>query len=377
MKVVVAPDSFKGSVSAKDICLAVETGIKRVFSDAIVDQIPLADGGEGTMENLVFASNGSTYPVNVTGPLGDKVQAAYGVMGDGMTVVIEMAQASGLPLVPENKRNPMVTTSYGTGELIKHALHAGYRKFIIGLGGSATNDGGVGMLQALGINFYDENGKHISKGGRGLLDLKTYDGSGLDTRVKESHFTIASDVTNRLCGPNGASAIFGPQKGATPEMIDKLDMALNNFAEIVEKKTGINVKEMQGGGAAGGMGAALLAFLGAEIKSGINVVMEQTGFEERLKDADLLITGEGKLDGQTLSGKVIKGVCAPAVKQDVPIIALCGTVDIGTDKSNDMGLLCALSIVPGPCSLETALREAPAWITERTEAIMQIIKHYK
>ncbi len=376
MKIVVAPDAFKGSISAMDICSAAEAGIFRVIPEAHVIAIPLADGGEGTVENMVFSSNGTIKQRNVRGPLGQEVNAAYGVLGDGQTVVVEMAQASGLTLIPHNGRDPFAASSYGTGELIKHALDEGYRKFVIGLGGSATNDGGTGMLKALGMKFLKEDSTSLPDGGGHLRKLAYYDDTSLDSRIKEASFTIASDVTNKLCGPQGASAVFGPQKGAPPEMVQQLDQALNHFAEIVLKQKGMDMREMEGGGAAGGMGAGLITFLQAEVKSGIEVIMEEIHFEAFIEDVDLIITGEGRLDTQTLSGKVIAGVCKAAKKHNVPVIALCGGVEINSSELNELGLLSAFSIVPGPCSLEEAMKKAPHWIINQTESFMRIVRNY-
>ncbi len=375
MKIVIAPDSFKGSISAKDICTSVKRGILRVFPNADVIEIPLADGGEGTMENMVYATNGSKRKVEVTGPLGHKVSAEYGVLGDNETVVIEMAQASGLTLLQEHERNPLVTTSFGTGELIKAALDEGYRKMIIGIGGSATNDGGMGMLKALGVKFHKKDGSQLSEGGASLKDLDRIDAAYLDPRVKESTIMIASDVTNPLCGSNGASAIFGPQKGATPEMVKALDEGLDNFSKIVHTQKSVDMRELIGGGAAGGLGATLITFLEAELHSGVQVIMEKLRFEDQIKDADLIITGEGRLDSQTLSGKLINGVSKMAGKHEIPIIALCGGLDIEISQLvQELGLLSAFSIAPGPCTLEEAMVQAADWISERVEAIMRIIK---
>ncbi|WP_458414571.1 glycerate kinase [Schinkia sp. CFF1] len=375
MKIVVAPDSFKGSISARDICTAVHKGILRVFQNADVVEIPLADGGEGTMENMVYSSNGTKKQVEVTGPLGEKVKAEYGILGDHETVVVEMAQSSGLPLLKESERNPMITSTFGTGELIKDALDNGFRKFIVGIGGSATNDGGMGMLKALGVKFYKRDCSLLSEGGASLIQLHHFDESNLDARVKECKFIVASDVTNTLCGPNGASAIFGPQKGATPEMVKKLDEALNNFADVVHKQKNMDMRKLVGGGAAGGLGAGLITFLGAELQSGIEVMMKELHFEEKIKDADLIITGEGRLDSQTLSGKLITGVSKAAKKYEVPVIALCGGLTIETNQVDELGLLSAFSIVPGPCPLEEAMKQAASWIPARVEAIMRIIKY--
>ncbi|MFD2213275.1 glycerate kinase [Metabacillus endolithicus] len=373
MKIIVAPDSFKGSISAYDICLAVKEGIIRVHPNAKVCLLPLADGGEGTVDNLVAASNGQLIRANVRGPLNAEVNAVYGVLGDKKTVVIEMAQASGLPLLKDTEKNPMISTSYGTGELIKHALDAGYRQFIIGLGGSATNDGGVGMLRALGVEFYNSSNEVLKDGGASLIDLAFYDDTHLDPRLFESTITIASDVTNPLCGPNGASAVFGPQKGATPKMVHQLDQALFHFSEVVLSKKNINMRDLVGGGAAGGMGAALLAFCNAKLRSGIDVILEEIQFDTILEHTDLLITGEGKLDSQTLSGKVIKGVAIKAKEKKVPVIGLCGTIQLSRKELDELGILAAFSIVPGPCSLEEAFEHSAQWIADRAESIMKLL----
>ncbi|MFV2047606.1 glycerate kinase [Metabacillus sp. YM-086] len=373
MKIVIAPDSFKGSISARDICYAVEKGIRRVLSKVEITHVPLADGGEGTAENIVAASNGHFIYTEVCGPLNKPVQAGYGVLGNQSTVVIEMAQASGLPLLNEDQRNPLITTSYGTGELIKHALDAGYRQFIIALGGSATNDGGAGMLKALGVDFFTSDGHILKGGGASLSELSYFDDSNLDPRLNDSTILVASDVTNLLCGPTGATAVFGPQKGATSEMIEQLDQALFHFSEIVLKQKGINMRELIGGGAAGGMGAALIAFCQAQLKSGIDVVLEEIGFTQILENVDLLITGEGKLDSQTLSGKVIKGVSDQARSKQIPIIALCGAVDLSQEELEELGILAAFSIVPGPCSLQEAYKYSEKWIVDKTESIFKIL----
>lgn len=376
MKIVVAPDSFKGSISARDLCAAVCRGIHAVDPKIDVVELPLADGGEGTVGNMVYSTQGETRLVQVNDPLGRPIRAAYGILGDHATVIIEMAQASGLPLLKPDERNPLITSSFGTGELVLHALNAGYRKFIIGLGGSATNDGGVGMLKALGAAFYDQDGVLLPKGGASLEKLSYMDLSGLDKRLQESTFTIASDVNNPLCGANGASAVFGPQKGATPEMVQRLDMALSRFADVVEKQLGIDVRHLPGSGAAGGMGAALLAFLHAEFKSGIELVMDAIHFEQKIQAADLIITGEGKLDEQTMAGKVIAGVCKKAKPYQIPTIAICGGMELTSDQMDEIGLLAGFSIVPKPCSLEQAMEQAEEWAQERVEQIIRFMKRF-
>jgi glycerate 2-kinase len=377
MKVVIAPDSFKGSISAGDICFAIKEGILRVFPDAEIKAASLADGGEGTLDNMVYSSNGTLIPIKVKGPMGKEVIASYGILGDGETVVIEMAQASGLPLVEPEERNPYFATSFGTGQLIKHALDAGYRRFIIGLGGSATNDCGTGMLKALGLKLFDKGGNILSEGGGFLSDLTFFDDSRLDPRIVESNFTIASDVINKLCGQEGASVVFGPQKGASPEMVKHLDHSLSHFADIVYKQKGVDIKEIPGGGAAGGMGAALMTFLGASAQSGIDVIMKEIDFDGLILGTDLIFTGEGRLDTQTLSGKVIAGVSKIARKHQIPVIVLCGGVEIEPSKFNELGILSAFSIVPGPCSINESMKKSAEWITERTESIMRIICYYK
>jgi len=373
VKIVIAPDSFKGSLSARDLCAAIHRGIKRVLPHAQVIEMPLADGGEGTMENMVYATSGTTVALQVRGPLGRPVIAAYGVLGDRRTCVIEMAQASGLPLVPEQERNPLLTSTYGTGELIRHALDQGLREFVIGLGGSATNDAGTGMLRALGMELFDAAGHPLPEGGGALRQCARVEAGQLDERIGESRFVIASDVTNPLCGPQGASYIFGPQKGATPEMVTRLDAALDHFAELVLKDTGREVRHLAGAGAAGGTGAALLAYFDAQMRSGIDVVMEALQIEKALQQADLVITGEGRLDTQTLSGKVIAGVCRIAQSQNIPVIGLCGATELSAAQLEQLGMRASFSIVPGPCSIEAAMRMTAKWAEERTEQIIRLL----
>lgn len=372
MRIVIAPDSFKGSLSARDLCAAFAAGVRRVLPDAMIAQIPLADGGEGTMETLVAATNGSFRTAMVTGPLGTKVSARYGVLGDGKTAVIEMAQASGLPLVPPDERNPLVTTTYGTGELISHALEEGYRRLLIGLGGSATHDGGTGMLRALGVRFYDPAGRELPPGGGSLQNLARYDDSGLDVRLRETTVLVACDVTNPMVGPNGAAAVFALQKGATPELLPLLDSALDRFGAIVLGQSGREIRHLPGGGAAGGMGAALIAFLNAKLQPGIELVMDAADLDGKLEGADLLLTGEGRLDAQTLSGKVIAGVCARAQRRQVPVVALCGSVAVTGEQMDELGLLAALPLAPGPCTLDEAMINAAAWAADRAEQVLRL-----
>ncbi|MDE5415388.1 glycerate kinase [Alkalihalobacterium chitinilyticum] len=374
MKIIIAPDSFKGSISAKELCSAIGAGIRPVFPKAELIELPMADGGEGTMENLVHATNGTIINVSVTDPLGRSIPSAYGVLGDEKTAVIEMAQASGLPLLREQERNPLRASSFGTGELILHALDQGYRKFIIGLGGSATNDGGMGMLQALGVKFFMKTGQLIKNDVSDLLQLDEIDLSTIDQRLTEAEFVIASDVTNPLCGPNGASHIFGPQKGATPEMVKILDESLDQYGKVINERLNINIHSVPGAGAAGGMGAGLIAFLGAKVMSGIDTVMEAVQFESQLDDACLVITGEGKLDEQTLSGKVISGVCKVANYHNIPVIAICGSNELSSGQLARLGVVAAFSIVSGPCSVETAMSQAESFVVQCIEQIMSVYR---
>ncbi|MBP6167007.1 MAG: glycerate kinase, partial [Aeromonas sp.] len=303
MKIVIAPDSFKESLSAMAVADAIEAGFKQVLPDATYVKLPMADGGEGTVQSLVDATGGRILPVEVTAPLGNKVQGFVGLLGDGERAVIEMAAASGIHLVAPEQRNPLLTSSVGTGELILAALEMGVTHLILGIGGSATNDGGAGMIQALGGKLLKADGTPIALGGAGLGELTTIDLSGLDPRLSELVIEVACDVNNPLCGPKGASAVFGPQKGATPEMVAQLDANLARYADCIEQALGKQVKDIPGAGAAGGMGAALVGLLGAELKPGIQIVIDALKLADEVADADLVITGEGRIDSQTIHGK--------------------------------------------------------------------------
>ncbi len=327
MKIIIAPDSFKGSLSAFEVSDAIEIGVRQVYPEAVIEKIPMADGGEGTVECLINATHGEIYKQEVIGPIGDPVEAMFGILGNQNTAVIEMASASGLPLVPLEKRNPLITTTYGTGQLIKAALEYGCRKMIIGIGGSATNDGGAGMVQALGVHLFDENKKEIGFGGAQLSYLEHIDISDIDKRIKDTYFLVASDVQNPLCGPTGASNIYGPQKGATVEMIEILDDSLKHFANIIKRDLGKDIKDVPGAGAAGGLGGGLMAFLNAELKSGIDIVIETVQLEQKLKDTDLVITGEGEINASTLYGKTPIGVARIAKKYNIPVLSISALID--------------------------------------------------
>lgn len=373
MKIVIAPDSFKGSLSAGEVARAIEEGIKKVFPEAEIKKVPLADGGEGTMRVLVQATGGKIKTAGVTGPLGEKIKANYGILGDGKTAVIEMAAASGLTLIPPKKMDPSKTTTYGTGELIKTALKKGYRNFIVGIGGSATIDGGAGMAQALGIKLLDEDGKDIGFGGGELKKLKRIDISHLDPRIKKSRIIIASDVNNLLYGKKGAAKIYGPQKGATPKIVKELDEALKHFSEILKRDLNKDVADIPGAGAAGGLGAGFMAFLGAELKSGADIVMEITGLEKEIADADLVITGEGKMDGQTLYGKVPYGVAKLAKKHKKKLIAICGTLGEGAEVLYQHGFNAIFPIRKNSMSLKESMRRARELVSETTEKAMRTL----
>jgi len=351
MKIVVAPDSFKGSLTAVEVSDAIGQGVREIFPEAEIVKIPMADGGDGTVQCLVTATGGEILREKVTGPLGNEVLASYGILGDKKTAVIEMAEASGLTLVPEDKRNPLITTTYGTGQLIKAALDQGCRKMIIGIGGSATNDGGAGMVQALGVKLLDREGKEIGFGGGELKKINRIDISNLDTRLSDTKVLVASDVNNPLCGPKGASRIYGPQKGATPEIIEELDKSLAHFAEVIGRDLHKDIKDMPGAGAAGGLGAGLIAFLDAELRPGIDIMIEIVKLEQAIKDADLVITGEGKIDSQTIYGKAPIGVAKIAKKYSVPVIAVAAIIGDDADIVHKYGINTLLKISEPPMSL--------------------------
>lgn len=371
MKIVIAPDSFKGSCSAKEVADAIAKGIKNAFPQAEIIKAPVADGGEGTMETLVEATNGHTVECLVKDPLGNRITASYGILGDGKTCVVEVASASGLHLVPPEKRNPYTTSSYGTGELIKQALDDGYRTFIIGLGGSATNDGGAGILQALGIKFFDDEGKEITGAGGELGKIASIHTENFDPRIKDCKFIIASDVDNPLVGEKGASVVFGPQKGATAEMVQQLDKNLSHFANKIEEVTGISLHQLKGAGAAGGIGGAFQAFFPSERRKGIDVVLEYICFEEKLKGADLVITGEGQVDYQTAFGKTPMGIAERAQKAHVPTVILAGSVGKNIEALYSYGVIGVYSIIDRPLTLEEAMQETKTLLEKTAEQVVR------
>ena len=373
MKIVVAPDSFKGSVTALQAAEAIERGLHRVFPDAEIEKLPMADGGEGTAQSLVDATGGRILTESVVDPLGVEIEARYGVLGDGVTAVIEMAAASGLTLVPLAKRNPLVTTTYGTGQLIKAALDHGCRKLIIGIGGSATNDGGAGMAQALGAKLITASGEPIRWGGGGLHQLDAIGISDLDSRIHETETVVACDVNNPLTGEDGASHVYGPQKGATPEMVQALDANLAHFDTILQRDIGVTVGDIPGAGAAGGLGAGLMAFLNAELKSGVALVIEATQLEKRISDADLVITGEGQINFQTVFGKTPIGVAKAAKAQGIPVVAIAGSISDDADGVYDAGIDAMVDIVPEPMPLEVAIENAPMLIANAAERAARLI----
>ncbi|PMC37865.1 glycerate kinase [Bacillus sp. UMB0899] len=373
MKIVIAPDSFKGSVSAVEAALAIERGILKAFPDFETVCLPIGDGGEGTLDTLVAATNGHTKAVRATGPLGQQIDAEYGILGDNKTCVIEMATASGLALVPEGQLNPLKATTYGTGELIRHALDSGYTSFILALGGSATNDGGVGMLQALGLKVLDENGNEIGQGGGELGKVHNIDMSELDPRIRTSTFLIASDVENPLIGPNGASYVFGPQKGATLDIVKVLDNNLAHWGDCVEKASGVRLHELKGAGAAGGIGGAFQAFFPSKMRRGIDVVIDHVDFHKTVNGADLVITGEGQVDFQTASGKTPMGVAQAARSHDIPTIILAGSVGAGVDVLYQYGIVSVNSIINRPMTLNEAMENAVELIEFAAE---QVVRSY-
>lgn len=377
MKIVLAPDSFKGSLTAVEVCAALGAGVLRTAPEAELVVVPMADGGEGTTAALVAATRGELQPVEATGPLPSdraKVTGEIGLIDERRTAVLEMACVSGLPLVPDGKRNPLHTTTYGTGELIAAALEAGARHLMVGIGGSATTDLGSGMAQALGVKFFRADGQEIKEPMTGGLlgEVARVDLSGLDGRVAQSRIEVACDVDNPLLGPRGCAAVYGPQKGATPEIVARLEANLERAIEVIERTTGERVREEPGAGAAGGLGAGLRAFLGATMRPGIGLVLEASGFAEKVSGADLVLTGEGRIDRQTAYGKTISGVVRAAQAAGVPVVAIVGSIGEGVENLYGLGLTSMFTLAPGPISLEEAMKNGGPLIANAAERVVRL-----
>ncbi|PBJ20573.1 Glycerate 2-kinase [Pseudomonas sp. ACN8] len=372
MKIVIAPDSFKDSLSAQGVADAIALGLAQVWPDAQLIKCPMADGGEGTVESILAACDGELRRNEVRGPLGATVSAAWGWLPDSHTAIIEMAEASGLQLVPVAQRDACISSTFGTGQLIRAALDAGAQRVILAIGGSATNDGGAGAMQALGVKLLDAQGQTLSPGGLALAQLARVDLSDIDPRLAQVRFDIAADVNNPLCGPHGASAIFGPQKGASPAQVEPLDRALGHFADHCASTLNNDVRDEPGSGAAGGLGFAAKAFLGAQFKAGVEVVGELVGLAGAVAGADLVITGEGRFDAQTLRGKTPFGVARVASQQGVPVIVIAGTLGDGYQALYEHGIDAAFALASGPMTLEQACAEAPRLLRERATDIARV-----
>lgn len=375
MKAVVAIDSLKGSLSSMEAGNAIAEGIYRADAEAKVEVRPLADGGEGTVDALVQGMNGSLRKVRVTGPLGDKVDAAYGIIEEAKMAVIEMSAAAGITLVPDEKKNPLFTTTYGVGEMIRDAIEKGCRKFVVGIGGSATNDGGIGMLQALGYDFLNSKGNAVPYGAKGLEDLAEIRKEHVLPELAQCEFKVACDVTNPLCGPLGASAVYGPQKGATPEMVREMDQWLADYAKLAANCSERADAEHPGTGAAGGLGFAFLTFTNAVLESGIKIVLEETKLEQYIQDADIVITGEGRLDEQTAMGKAPVGVAKLAGKYKIPVLAFAGSVTKDARKCNEEGIHAFFPILRRITTLEDAMdaENARRNLMETVEQVFRLI----
>jgi glycerate 2-kinase len=374
MRILIAPQSLKGSLTAAEAGRAIAQGVRAVYPTAEIEIVPVADGGEGTVQALVDATGGKFVQKTVTGPLGEPVPAFFGLMGDGHTAALEMAAAAGLPLVPPERRDPRITTTYGVSELILAALDYGCRHFIIGIGGSATNDGGAGMAQALGAALLTNEGTEIARGGAALATLAHISTAKMDARLQECTVEVACDVTNPLCGPTGASAVYGPQKGATPEMVVELDKALAHYAQIIERDLGVSVRDMPGAGAAGGLGAGLIAFLHATLRPGAQIVLEAVHLEERICIADLVITAEGQIDSQTAYGKSVGAVASLAKRYGLPVMALAGSLGDNYQTVYELGVDAVTVLPSGPMSLTYAMEHAAQLISDAAERAIRMFR---
>lgn len=372
MRIIVAPQEFKGSLTAVQAADAIAAGLTRALPSAVVEQVPLADGGPGTVAAVVAAAGGELRTVACRDPLGRPITAAFGLVDGGRTAVVEMAAAAGLTLLRLEERDARRASTEGVGDLIRAALDAGVRRIVVGLGGSATNDAGSGMARALGVRFLDADGHELPPGGAALHRLARVDIAGLDPRLRNVEVIGATDVRNPLCGPEGASAVYGPQKGATPAEVAELDAALRHYADVLRRDLGVDVAEQPGAGAAGGLGAALVAFLGARLRSGFELVAEVVHLEPRLAGADLALTGEGRLDGQSLFGKTTVGVVRLARRHAVPVVALCGGLGEGWEQALAEGLTAAWSIAPGPATLAELEARAAALLASAATQVARL-----
>lgn len=374
MKIVLAPDSYKGSLTAKQACDAMERGIVRAMPDAEIVKVPMADGGEGTIDSLADATGGRIVHCETTDPLGRPAMARYAILGDGETAAIEMAEASGLTLIEPDERNPIIASTYGTGLLIQDALDQGCRRFILGIGGSATNDGGAGMAVALGAKLLDADGCDLPAGGGALVRLAGIDLSGMDSRLSDCQFAVACDVDNPLCGESGASRVFGPQKGATPDTAQLLDRSLAHYADVVERDLGKQILQLPGGGAGGGMAAGAAAFLGARLEAGVELVKRAVRFDDRLTGADLVLTGEGRCDAQTVRGKTAYGVAIAAKQAGIPAIVVAGSVGNGVEALYEHGVHAVFSMIDRPMTMGEAVVEADHLLANAAERIVRLFK---
>jgi glycerate 2-kinase len=374
MRIVIAPQSLKGSLTAAETGLAIARGVRAVYPEAHIVVVPVADGGEGTVQALVDATGGRIVERVVTGPLGEPVTAFFGMLGDGNTAALEMAACAGLPLVPPARRDPRITTTYGVGELMLAALEMGSRRFIIGIGGSATNDGGAGMAQALGASLADAHGRPIARGGAALAALEHISTAGMDARLQACVFDVACDVTNPLCGPAGASAVYGPQKGATPEMVEQLDAALAHYAGVIERDLGLSVRDIPGAGAAGGLGAGLLAFVHATLRPGAHIVLEAVKLEEQLRGAQLVITAEGQIDAQTAYGKSVGAVAALAKRYGIPVLALAGSLGEHYRQVYALGIDAVAALPSRPVTLDYAMQHAAELASDAAERALRLMR---
>jgi glycerate kinase len=372
MHIIVAPQALKGSLTAAEVGQAIVLGVQRVFPHAETVLIPVADGGEGTVQALVDATGGEIVAQTVTGPLNTPVTAFFGLLGDGETAAIEMASCAGLPLVPVEQRDPRITTTYGVGELLLACIERGRRRFLLGIGGSATNDGGAGMMQALGVSLLTEQNSEIARGGAALTTLSRIAIERMDPRLRECDIEVACDVSNPLCGPTGATAVYGPQKGATPDMIVELDAALDSYAQLIERDLGQRVRDVPGAGAAGGLGAGLLAFLHARLRPGAELVLEAVKLEDALRTADLVITAEGQIDEQTAYGKSVGAVATLAKRYNLPVLALAGSLGDNYQQVYKLGVDGIAVLPSAPITLQYAMEHAASLATDATERMLRI-----